>query len=86
MSKFRVGLSSDFLGPDGSAAFPGFDLSALGSDTDIGYAYVSADGAFAPPWLRCSTLCTSARPSPSASAGESQREALAEAPVVDMMF
>ena len=30
MSKFRVALSGDFKKPDGSPAFPDFDLAPLG--------------------------------------------------------
>ena len=40
MSKFRVALSADFMKPDGSAAFPMFDLSPLYDNPDIDVEYV----------------------------------------------
>ncbi len=40
MTKFRVALSADFRTPDGSPAFPMFDLGPLESDPDIEYDYV----------------------------------------------
>ncbi|MEZ5594712.1 MAG: NAD(P)-dependent oxidoreductase [Gammaproteobacteria bacterium] len=42
-SKFRVALSSDFIKPDGSPAYPMFDLSPL-QDPDIEYAYLDCSG------------------------------------------
>ena len=52
MSKFRVGLSSDFRKPDGSPAFAEFDLSTMQSDADVDIDYVEAiDGEFAPEAL-----------------------------------
>ena len=39
MEKFRIGLSSDFRRPDGSPAFPSFDLRPL-DDPRIDWAYV----------------------------------------------
>jgi D-3-phosphoglycerate dehydrogenase len=44
VTKFRVALSADFLKPDGSAAFPDFDLSPLTSDPRIELDYVAAEG------------------------------------------
>jgi len=40
MDKFRVALSHDFVRPDGSQAFPDFDLSPLLGDPRIDLAYV----------------------------------------------
>ncbi|MCP5083480.1 MAG: dehydrogenase [Alphaproteobacteria bacterium] len=40
MAKFRVGLSADFRKPDGSAAFPSFDLSPLDDEPQIDWSYV----------------------------------------------
>lgn len=40
MSKFRVALSGDFKQPDGSAAYPMFDLSPLHDASDIEVEYV----------------------------------------------
>ncbi len=40
MGKFRVGLSADFRKPDGSAAFPSFDLSPLDDEPEIDWSYV----------------------------------------------
>ena len=40
MSKFRVALSGDFKKPDGSAAYPMFDLSPLHDASDIEVEYV----------------------------------------------
>ena len=40
MSKYRVALSGDFLKPDGSEAFPMFDLSPLHKETALEIAYV----------------------------------------------
>ncbi|NQV98346.1 MAG: dehydrogenase [Rhodospirillales bacterium] len=39
MSKFRVALSADFKKPDGSPAYPMFDLSPLEDDPDVEVAY-----------------------------------------------
>jgi len=43
MEKFRVALSADFMRPDGSPAFPSFDLSPLGEDR-IDWAFVPVTG------------------------------------------
>jgi D-3-phosphoglycerate dehydrogenase len=40
MDKFRLALSSDFVRPDGTPAFPSFDLSPLDDDPRIDWAYV----------------------------------------------
>jgi len=46
MAVFRVALSGDFVKPDGSPAFPDFDLTPLEQDPDIEFAYVDpVDGA-----------------------------------------
>ena len=42
MSKFRVALSGDFMKPDGTPAYPMFDLSPLKTDSRIEVDYVSA--------------------------------------------
>jgi D-3-phosphoglycerate dehydrogenase len=43
--KFRVALSSDFIKPDGSPAYPMFDLSPLaGANTNIEYAFLKCSG------------------------------------------
>lgn len=48
MSKFRAALSGDFKKPDGSAAFPSFDLSPLDEDPMIDWEYVPVrDGRIA---------------------------------------
>ncbi len=48
MDKLRVGLSSDFRRPDGSPAFPSFDLSPLDDDARIEWNYVPVnDGRIA---------------------------------------
>jgi len=48
MEKFRVALSADFKRPDGSPAFPSFDLSPLDADPLVEWAYVPVtDGAIA---------------------------------------
>ena len=47
MSTFRVALSGDFKRPDGSPAFPVFDLSPLRDNPDVEVAYVKAEGAIA---------------------------------------
>ena len=41
MSKFRVALSGDFMKPDGSPAYPMFDLSPLNEAADIEIEYVA---------------------------------------------
>ncbi len=41
MTKFRVALSGDFMKPDGSPAFPMFDLSPLDKDPDINFEFVA---------------------------------------------
>jgi phosphoglycerate dehydrogenase-like enzyme len=52
MSKFRIGLSSDFRKPDDNPAFAEFDLSPMENDADVEVAYVDAvDGAFSPQAL-----------------------------------
>lgn len=40
MNRFRVALSGDFLRPDGSPAYPSFDLSPLDEDPNIEYVYL----------------------------------------------
>lgn len=40
MTPFRVGLSADFKKPDGSPAFPSFDLAPLDSSTGIAWSYI----------------------------------------------
>ena len=40
MTKFRVALSADFQKPDGTAAYPSFDLSPLDNEPRIEWAYV----------------------------------------------
>jgi phosphoglycerate dehydrogenase-like enzyme len=40
MAAFRVALSSDFRRPDGSPAYPMFDLAPLHQEPDLEYAYV----------------------------------------------
>lgn len=48
MSTFRVGLSADFRKPDGSAAFPSFDLTPLDENPDLDWSYVPVtDGRIA---------------------------------------
>ena len=44
MSKFRVAISGDFKKPDGSAAFPDFDLSPLEQNPSVEYQYVTGNG------------------------------------------
>jgi phosphoglycerate dehydrogenase-like enzyme len=44
MSKFRVALSGDFKKPDGSPAFPDFDLSPLERDPAVEYRFIKANG------------------------------------------
>ncbi len=43
MKPFRVGLSADFMKPDGTAAFPSFDLSPLDEDPRIEWSFVPID-------------------------------------------
>ena len=40
MKKFRIALSGDFRKPDGSLAFPMFDLSKLECEPDVEWEYV----------------------------------------------
>ena len=40
MAKFHVGLSADFVKPDGTPAFPSFDLRPLDADPDIDWSWV----------------------------------------------
>ncbi len=40
MTKFRIALSGDFKKPDGTPAYPVFDLSPLENDADIEFFYV----------------------------------------------
>ena len=48
MDRFRVALSSDFVRPDGTPAFPSFDLSPLDADPRIEWSYVPVkDGRIA---------------------------------------
>ena len=44
MSKFRVALSGDFKKPDGSPAFPDFDLMPLEQNPAVEYAYIQTNG------------------------------------------
>jgi phosphoglycerate dehydrogenase-like enzyme len=44
MSKFRVALSGDFKKPDGSAAFPDFDLAPLEQNPAVDYGYIQTNG------------------------------------------
>jgi phosphoglycerate dehydrogenase-like enzyme len=44
MSRFRVALSGDFKKPDGSAAFPDFDLSPLEQNPAVEYRFIRANG------------------------------------------
>jgi phosphoglycerate dehydrogenase-like enzyme len=44
MSRFRVALSGDFKKPDGSAAFPDFDLSPLEKNPAVEYQFIRANG------------------------------------------
>lgn len=48
MSKFRVALSGDYLRPDGSVAFPDFDLGPLHSNPSIEIGYVAAETGIIP--------------------------------------
>jgi D-3-phosphoglycerate dehydrogenase len=43
MNQFRVALSGDFMKPDGTAAFPMFDLGRLDADPAIDWAYVQPE-------------------------------------------
>ncbi len=43
MNKFRVALSSDFNNPDGTPAYPMFDLTPL-QRPDIEYHYLKCSG------------------------------------------
>ncbi|MBM3517613.1 MAG: dehydrogenase [Alphaproteobacteria bacterium] len=45
MSRFQVGLSSDFLRPDGSLLFREMDLALLDREPDLAWRYVGAAGA-----------------------------------------
>jgi phosphoglycerate dehydrogenase-like enzyme len=46
MARFRVALSGDFRRPDGSPAYPMFDLTPLAEEPELEFAYVDpADGA-----------------------------------------
>ncbi len=44
MSKFRIALSGDFKKPDGSPAFPDFDLSPLEQNPAVEYEYIRGNG------------------------------------------
>jgi phosphoglycerate dehydrogenase-like enzyme len=44
VSKFHVAISGDFRKPDGSAAFPDFDLSPLDQNPSVEYRYVAGNG------------------------------------------
>jgi phosphoglycerate dehydrogenase-like enzyme len=44
MSRFRVALSGDFKKPDGSPAFPDFDLSPLEQNPAVEYRFIKANG------------------------------------------
>jgi phosphoglycerate dehydrogenase-like enzyme len=44
MSKFRVALSGDFKKPDGSPAFPDFDLTPLAQNPAVEYDYIQTNG------------------------------------------
>ena len=48
MNKFRVALSGDFCKPDGSRAYPDFDITPLEADPHVEYAYIEADGEISP--------------------------------------
>lgn len=41
MSKFRIALSGDFMKPDGTPAYPMFDLSPLRNDPNIEFGFVA---------------------------------------------
>jgi D-3-phosphoglycerate dehydrogenase len=44
VSKFRVAISGDFKKPDGSAAFPDFDLSPLEQNPTVEQEYIGGNG------------------------------------------
>jgi D-3-phosphoglycerate dehydrogenase len=44
VGKFRVALSGDFKKPDGTAAFPDFDLSPLANNPAVEYEFVASNG------------------------------------------
>jgi phosphoglycerate dehydrogenase-like enzyme len=44
MSKFRVALSGDFKKPDGSPAFPDFDLAPLEQNPAVEYRFIQTNG------------------------------------------
>ena len=44
MSRFRVALSGDFKKPDGSPAFPDFDLSPLEQNPAVEYRFIKVNG------------------------------------------
>jgi D-3-phosphoglycerate dehydrogenase len=44
MSRFRIALSGDFKKPDGSPAFPDFDLSPLEQNPAVEYRFIKANG------------------------------------------
>ena len=44
MSKFRVALSGDFKKPDGSPAFPDFDLAPLEQNPAVEYSFIQTNG------------------------------------------
>jgi phosphoglycerate dehydrogenase-like enzyme len=44
VSKFRVALSGDFKKPDGSAAFPDFDLSPLEQNPSVEHRFIGGNG------------------------------------------
>ena len=44
MSKFRVALSGDFKKPDGSAAYPDFDLSPLEQNPSVEHRFIGGNG------------------------------------------
>jgi D-3-phosphoglycerate dehydrogenase len=44
MSKFRIALSGDFKKPDGSPAFPDFDLAPLEQHPVVEYDYIQTNG------------------------------------------
>ena len=43
MATFEVALSGDFRLPDGSAAYPSFDLGPLQANPDISFLFTSSD-------------------------------------------
>jgi phosphoglycerate dehydrogenase-like enzyme len=44
VSRFRVALSGDFKKPDGTAAYPDFDLSPLEQNPALEYEFITAEG------------------------------------------